>query len=180
MSIERELYRKFMSESKEDADKDLFQLLDELEKIITSDPSKSLEILKDIEILLKNDQGKKSDKNSVNESKTIDDISTREIGAFLKTLNIKVGKVNLRFIADKLKEHFELDYKPSIIEVDQILDNMPKDYMESSVNESRNWTVVVKCSGPDNMNNIEIEDQVEELLDRAGLTVTSIDATRGE
>lgn len=67
----------------------------------------------------------------IRESKTIDDISTKELGAFIKTLNVNLDKVNPKWLADKIKIKFGLKYTPTSIEINEILDNMPKEYVES-------------------------------------------------
>lgn len=52
-------------------------------------------------------------------------------------------------------------------------------FLESAqINESRNWKVTVELSAPDNMNNAYVEDTVEHFLDKAGLTVFDVTATR--
>lgn len=52
-------------------------------------------------------------------------------------------------------------------------------FLESAqINESRNWKVIVELSAPDNMNNAYVEDTVEHFLDKAGLTVFDVTATR--
>lgn len=48
----------------------------------------------------------------------------------------------------------------------------------AQINESRNWKVIVELSAPDNMNNAYVEDTVEHFLDKAGLTVFDVTATR--
>lgn len=48
----------------------------------------------------------------------------------------------------------------------------------AQINESRNWKVAVELSAPDNMNNAYVEDTVEHFLDKAGLTVFDVTATR--
>lgn len=46
------------------------------------------------------------------------------------------------------------------------------------INESRNYSVEIKISVPDNMNNKDVEDRLEELLDGRGFTVLDITAKR--
>lgn len=48
----------------------------------------------------------------------------------------------------------------------------------AQINESRNWEVLLKVSMPDNMNNKDVEDRIEELVDKHGFTVMDVTATR--
>lgn len=48
----------------------------------------------------------------------------------------------------------------------------------AQINESRNWEVLLKVSMPDNMNNRDVEDRIEELVDKHGFTVMDVTATR--
>lgn len=72
-----------------------------------------------------------------NEGKTIDDISTRELGKCLKEYRAKVGKNKIlqnssMEIANEFQRYFGLSKKPSFSQIREILDNMPKEYLEAA------------------------------------------------
>lgn len=70
-----------------------------------------------------------------NEAKTIDDISTREIGTYLKSIKSKLpGSLEkyIPTIQTELQLKFKLDKEPTKQEILDILNNMPKEYLEES------------------------------------------------
>ena len=69
-----------------------------------------------------------------NESRTIDDIPTRDLGKCLKAYRAKTKDMKLlnsTAIAKEFQKVFNLDYAPSVLMVDKIIDNMPKEYTEA-------------------------------------------------
>lgn len=73
----------------------------------------------------------------MNESKTIDDIRLEDIGKCLKAFKSRTKKdihdfKNYSLIAKEIKNYFKLDEMPSVFQIEEVLDDMPKDYMEST------------------------------------------------
>ena len=98
--------------------------------------------------------------------------------AMARNANVSKDERVAHMIASLEKDLKNAKTDKEIKEIQEILALLKKKTESAQINESRNWKVSVELSAPDNMNNAYVEDTVEHFLDKAGLTVFDVTATR--
>lgn len=104
-----------------------------------------------------------------NEAKSLDDISTKEIANYIKTLKFSMPlnhPMSMNILGTKLKEKFGLSEKPHSIAIKALLDNMPKEYLEAANIDVKNPGVL---EVPDGKKVDELpQSHFEKLVDKKG------------
>lgn len=122
-----------------------------------------------------------SESTQKNEGKSLDDISTKEIAAFLKTLgkDRKYLRTHDSEIGAALQKQFKLSYKPNSIELGNLFDTMPKEYLESTQNNKEDLIKLANKITNRGSIYIPVKLLAAKLIDRAkqqGLHCSSDDA----
>lgn len=157
MSIERKLYQKFVNESvineNKISDSTIDKIKQELQDAIKSYFDNDEDILEYIYV----------------DSRKDDDRTIVEVRAELGYNSMTKLADHLDKVVQKYDRYAYFEQETSGI--------MTAVFESAQKNESRNYKVIVTLGAADSMNNDSIEDVVEELLDKAGLTVISVNST---